>query len=200
MKKALKIGLTGGIGAGKSLVLKILKEKGIPVLQTDHLGHQLLEKREFSNSIVRHFGKKVLGKGGQIDRRKLGREVFQDASKRGKLNRLLHPEILKRVRSWVRRQSRTSFPLLVVEVPLLFESGFDRFFDGVLCVSAPLDLRRKRLLKRGLDPAEIKRWEKSQWPQSRKDRMADWVIFNQKSTKELKYAVNRWIESLVKKT
>ncbi len=200
MKQPLKIGLTGGIGAGKSLVLEFLQEKGIPVLQTDHLGHQLLGEKEFSKSIVRHFGKRILGSGGIIDRKKLGQVVFNQPTKREKLNRLLHPEILRRVEKWARHQAR-KVPralLLVVEVPLLFESGSDRLFDGILSVSAPLDLRRKRLLKRGLDLTEIKRREKSQWSQTRKNRAADWVIFNPRGRKELKYAVNRWLDSMKK--
>jgi dephospho-CoA kinase len=200
MKRPLKIGLTGGIGAGKSLVLELLREEGVPILQTDPLGHQLLAEKEFSRSVVRHFGQGVLGKNGKIDRGKLGQQVFSFPSKREKLNQLLHPEILRRVGDWAKRESRRMPPppLLVVEVPLLFESGSGRMFDGVLCVSAPLDLRRKRLLKRGLSLAEIKRREKSQWSQTRKNRAADWVIFNPQGRKELKYAVNRWLDSMKK--
>ena len=200
MNRPLKIGLTGGIGAGKSLVLDYLRDEGVPVLQTDHLGHQLLGEKEFSRSIVRGFGEGILGKNGKIDRQKLGREVFNDPSKREKLNKLLHPEILRRVEGWAGREARKNPRprLLVVEVPLLFESGSDRMFDGVLCISAPLDLRRKRLLKRGLEFKEIRRREKSQWPQTRKNQVADWVIFNRGGRKELKYAVIRWLESLNK--
>lgn len=200
MKRPPKIGLTGGIGAGKSLVLEFLRQKGIPVLQTDHLGHQLLGEKEFSRSIVRYFGKGVLGKNGKIDRGKLSLQVFSFPSKREKLNHLLHPEILRRVGDWAKREARRipPPPLLVVEVPLLFESGSNRMFDGILCVSAPLDLRRKRLLKRGLRLAEIKRREKSQWSQTKKNRAADWVIFNPWGRKELKCAVNRWLDSMKK--
>jgi len=196
VKRTLKIGLTGGIGAGKSLVLDILRDKGIPVLQTDHLGHQLLAEREFLRSIVRHFGKDILGSGGKIDRQKLGREVFQDPSQRKKLNRLLHPEILRRVAKWARRESGKSPQprLVVVEIPLLFESGSDRLFDGVLCVSVSLNVRRKRLLKKGLNLGEIKSREKAQWSQGRKNQAADWVIFNRGNRKELKYAVDRWLK------
>jgi dephospho-CoA kinase len=198
MKKTLKIGLTGGMGAGKSLVLDFLLEKGIPVLQTDHLGHQLLEEKRFSRSIIRHFGKGILEKDGRIDREKLGQQVFSSPLKRAKLNRLLHPEILRRVQAWASREARKipHPPLVVVEIPLLFESGSDRLFDRVLCVSAPLLLRRKRLIKKGLTLGEIKQREKSQWSQKRKNRAADWVIFNSGSRKELKYAVNRWLETM----
>lgn len=197
MKRTLKIGLTGGMGAGKSLVLEQLRKRGVPVLQTDHLGHQLLDEGKFSRLIVRHLGRQVLGKEGKIDRQKLGREVFRDHSKRQKLNRLLHPEILRRVAQWALRESRKSARprLVAVEIPLLFETGSDRLFDGVLCVSAPQEVRRKRLLKKGLNLAEIKRREKAQWPQTLKNRASDWVIFNRGSRKQLKYAVDGWLKN-----
>jgi dephospho-CoA kinase len=199
MKRPIKIGLTGGIGAGKSLVLEFLAEKGVPILQTDVLGHQLLREKNFSKKIVRQFGEDVTGKKGEIDRKKLGRVIFQDPAKRQQLNRLMHPEIRKRVRKWVQDQrgKKQPYPLVVVEVPLLFERGFNHFFDGVLCVSAPLSLRRKRLLKRGLRLAEIKKREIAQWTQSQKDKKADWVIFNQARIIDLKYAVKEWLEKIL---
>ena len=185
------------MGAGKSLVLDILRDKGVPGLQTDHLGHELLGESEFLKLIVRHFGKKILGTDGTVDRRQLGREVFLDPFKRKKLNRLLHPEILRRVGRWARKESRESPQprLVAVEIPLLFESGSDRLFDGVLCISAPLGLRRKRLLRKGLNLDEIKRREKAQWSQTRKNRASDWVIFNQGDRKQLKYAVDSWLKN-----
>ena len=200
MKRPLKIGLTGGIGSGKSLVLELLRREGVPVLQTDHLGHQLLGEKTFSSSVARKFGKGVLDAQGTIDRKKLGRIVFRQPALRLELNRLLHPEIRRRVKQWVDAQGRKTrpAPLVVVEVPLLFEYGFNRFFDGVLCVSAPVVLRRKRLLKRGWTLGDIRRREGSQWTQARKSREADWVIFNQGSRKELKYAVQHWLALIPK--
>lgn len=196
MKKPLKIGLTGGIGAGKSLVLKILEREGVPVLQTDSLGHRLLEEKKFSSSLFRIFGKSILDGEGKIDRQKLGEKVFQDPGGREKLNEIMHPEIRKRVAKWIEGQARRSLPfgLVVVEVPLLFERGFNRAFDGVLCVSAPLETRRKRLLKRGWDPVEIRKRERAQWSQTRKNKKADWIISNRRGTKELKAAVGRWLD------
>ena len=195
MKRPLKIGLTGGIGSGKSLVLELLRLEKVPVLQTDQLGHQLLGEKIFARSVARKFGKGVLDGKGTIDRKKLGEIVFRQPARRLELNRLLHPEIRRRVQQWVEAQGRKTRPatFVVVEVPLLFEYGFNRFFDRVLCVSAPPALRRKRLLKRGWTLGDIRRREGSQWTQARKNREADWVIFNQGSRKELKYAVQRWL-------
>jgi dephospho-CoA kinase len=196
MDKPLKVGLTGGLGAGKSLVLKLLQEKGIPVLQTDYLGHQVLKEKKFSKILTRQFGKGILNHRGIIDRKKLAALVFDSSNKRKKLNELLHPEVRKRVAQWINRTTHRvlPYPMLVVEVPLLFERGYNRAFDRVLCVSAPRVQRQQRLLKRGWDLAEIQRREKAQWSQTRKNSGADWIIFNQSGRKDLKYSVNRWLK------
>jgi dephospho-CoA kinase len=132
---------------------------------------------------------------GRVDRKKLGQSVFGDVRRRNKLNQLLHPEIRKRVAAWVDQKGRSKpTPLLVVvEVPLLFERGFYRFFDKNLSVSAPRKLRHWRLKKRGWAPQEILRREHSQWSQGRKDRMADWVIRNDKGLEKLKESVSQWL-------
>lgn len=186
------------MGAGKSLVLKFLKNRGVPVLQTDLLGHQLLRDKKFSKILLEHFGREILGERGQIDRAKLGRIVFEKPGEQKKLNALMHPKIRKKVTFWVRKHSEKSRPpaIVVVEVPLLFERGFYHWFDGSLCVSAPGRLRQERLLKRGWTLQEIRWREKFQWPQGKKDRKADWVIYNQGAPKDLKYAVDRWLETM----
>lgn len=196
MKRTLKIGLTGGIGSGKSLVLKMLTQSGVPVLQTDILGHQLLKKKIFVRKLVRKFGKSIVDRQGRIDRSKLAQLVFSDPEKRTWLNNLSHPLIRQEVARWVKTQGKKGYPMVVVEVPLLFERGYFRFFDGVLSVSAPRLVRRKRLLKRGWNYKEILRREKTQWPQKRKNKAADWVIINQGTQKDLKYAVNQWLVKL----
>lgn len=200
-KKPLKIGLTGGMGAGKSLVLELLKAKRIPVLQTDRLGHDLLMDRGFARTLSGRFGGVILGKGGRVDRVQLGRIVFRDPRKQRLLSALMHPVIRDQVKKWVEGQARRDPPppLVVVEVPLLFENGFNRWFDGSLCVSAPRLLRRQRLMGRGWTTAEIRRREKFQWSQQAKDEKADWVIHNRGSVQQLKYAVDRWLDSMKRK-
>ncbi len=190
-----KIGLTGGIGSGKSLVLGFLAERGFPVLQTDKIGHRLLRRRDLKRKLSLLFGRSILGQGGAIDRARLARDVFSDPVKRKKLERLLHPAIRREVSRWVRMEGgKPSRPALaVVEVPLLFEGGYHRWFDGTVCVSSSRSSRRERLRRRGWSLAEIRKRERSQWSQARKNRAADWVIFNPGSLKGLKYAVDRWL-------
>jgi len=196
MKRTLKIGLTGGIGSGKSLVLKMLARRGVPVLQTDILGHELLKKEIFAHKLILKFGKSILDKRGLVDRSRLARLVFSDPAKRSQLNKLSHPLIRQEVAQWIKSQEKKGQPIVVVEVPLLFERGYFRSFDRVLSVSAPLSVRRKRLLKRGWNYKEILRREKSQWPQKRKNEAADWVIINQGTPKDLKCSVNQWLMKL----
>ena len=196
-KGPLKIGLTGSPGAGKSLVLHFLAQKGVPTLQTDHLGHGLLRDKAFSGKLARRLGRGILGPQGLVDRQKLGALVFKDPRKREFLNRLIHPQIRVLVADWVKKKARSPKGLVVVEVPLLFERGFYKFFDGNLSVSAPRALRRKRLLRRGWDASEVHKRETAQLSQARKDRMADWVLVNDRSPAKTRKKVSLWI-SLVK--
>lgn len=195
-KRPLKIGLTGSPGAGKSLVLRFLTQKGVPTLQTDHLGHGLLRDKAFSGKLARLLGRGILDPRGLVDRQKLGALVFKDPQKRDLLNRSIHPKIRGLVKDWVRRKAGTSQGLVVVEVPLLFERGFYKFFDGNLSVSAPRALRLKRLSRRGWDTTEMRKRERAQWSQTRKDRMADWVLRNDRSPAETRKKVALWLSSV----
>jgi dephospho-CoA kinase len=196
MKEMVTVGLTGGIGSGKTSVLKLLKGRGVSILQTDVIGHQLLREKKIIKVLTKKFGKTILGKNGFIHRGKLAAIVFKDPKNQKKLNELIHPEIRKRVAKWIRLKGKEKLkmPLAVVEVPLLFERGYYRAFDQTLCVSAPRALRQKRLLKRGWSLEEIRRREKLQWTQARKNKKADEVIFNQSGRKDLKYAVGQWLK------
>lgn len=194
-KSQLKIGLTGGIGAGKSLALKAFQEKKIPVLQTDFLSHLLLHDRKIKARLVKAFGKDILDEDTVIDRKKLAQAAFQSARGQKKLNGIMHPAVRQGVARWVKQQARQKPAprLMVVEVPLLFERGFYRFFDSTISISADAQSRRKRLNQRGWSLSEIRRREALQWSQERKNQKADWVIYNQSSQKDLKYVLYNWV-------
>jgi dephospho-CoA kinase len=197
------VGLTGGIGAGKSEVLRILGGMGAAVLQADQVGHALLRERHFSKVLAAKFGKDILDTRGLVDRRKLGSIVFKSAGKRKALNQLLHPLIRQKIKRWVaeRQRLRRQPPFLaVVEIPLLFEGKGYPYLEGVLSVSASSAVRHRRLLGRGWNQSEILRREKGQWAQARKDKRAHWVIQNNGSLRELKEKVKRWLKQIDKKT
>jgi dephospho-CoA kinase len=191
----LVIGLTGGIGSGKSEVLGLFNKMKIPAIQTDLIGHELLESREIIRSLAESFGKSILAPDGKIDRRELAHRAFLNKSSQMKLNHLLHPAIQTRVETWVKDQSLKKDPpfILIVEVPLIFEAGYYRKFDGVISVSARCSLRLKRIFKRGWNGRELTKREHYQWTQDRKNKMADWVIHNNGSIKDLKKALFQWI-------
>lgn len=198
MRKPLVIALTGGIGAGKSSVLEIFGRKGVPVLQTDKIGHQLLLNDKVKRRIVKYFGNDVLKSDGEISRQNLAEKVFNDPNSHKTINRILHTGIRSEVKKWVEYQSASFLgsSFLIVEVPLVFEGGYYRWFDGILCVSARKSLRRKRLLKRGWSYFEALQRERLQWTQSRKDMMANWILYNNKARKSLLPQVENWLSEM----
>ncbi|HVM32131.1 MAG TPA: dephospho-CoA kinase [bacterium] len=196
-KSTRVVGLTGGIGAGKSEVLALLKAEGFPVLQADQVGHGLLADRAFARKIQKRFGPGVLDSRGRVDRRQLGRLVFAHPAERKALNQLLHPRIRQKIRAWVGKvkKYRKKPALAAVEIPLLFEGRGYSYLDGVLSVSAPASVRHRRLRARGWTAAEISRREKGQWSQSRKDARAHWVIRNSGSRQALRRRVEGWLQA-----
>jgi dephospho-CoA kinase len=192
------IGLTGGFGSGKSLALRIFRQKGIPVLQTDKVGHELLRDPEIVRALVKKFGNEIVSGRNRIDRKKLAKKAFQSFQSQKDINKILHPPIRQCVEKWVSIQTKKIKPnsILIVEMPLLFEAGYNHWFDRILCVSAPKAIRTKRLLKHGWTREEIKRRDKLQWPQNKKNQMADGVIFNTGSPGELRYTIQRWLRKM----
>lgn len=144
------IGLTGGIGSGKSLVAKILQEKyGADILLTDDIARKQMEPGGASyNEVVEYFGKEIVSEDGLIDRRKLAQIVFVDKEKRLKINEITHPKVLEEVMRTIQSlKNNSQIPYLVVETALMIEAGFDFICDEVWYVFTPEEERRKRLKK-----------------------------------------------------
>jgi dephospho-CoA kinase len=176
------------MGSGKTLSLTILgRLRGTRVLSTDEVGHGLLRRRDIVRKVRRAFGERVFT-GARVDRRKLAGLAFGDPVALGRLDRILHPAIRADVARWVSERKRKGDRLLLVEVPLLFEGRFERLFDGVLSISAPAALRRRRAGSRRF--AQRSRF---QWSQSQKDSRADWVVKNASTRGALKNALQRWV-------
>lgn len=142
------IGLTGGIGSGKSLVAKIMQERfGAVVLFTDDIAKELMEPGKASYlEVVEHFGKEILQENGAIDRGRLAGLVFEDKEKRLKINEITHPKVLAEVKSRIEALKKEGrVPYLVVETALMIEAGYDFICDEVWYVFTPEEERRKRL-------------------------------------------------------
>jgi dephospho-CoA kinase len=143
------IGITGGIGTGKSAVLNILeREHSAYVLEADKLAHKLMEPGEVSyNDIVKAFGEDILSEGKSIDRAKLGKIVFADEEKLNVLNRITHPNVKSAILSSIKEQERQNCQLYVIEAALLIQEGYRDICQEMWYVYAPLEVRVDRLCR-----------------------------------------------------
>jgi len=182
--KRFVVGLTGGIGTGKSSVLAEFERRGAAALSLDQLAHQQARPgREGHRAILRAFGRAVLDGKGRIDRRALGELVFRDKSARARLERAVHPPILREMGRLLSRMKG----IIVVDVPLLFEKGMQDRFDATVLVSCRPAAQVRRIVERdGLSAAEARRRMAAQWPLARKRALADYMIDNDRSLPELR--------------
>lgn len=183
------LGLTGGIGAGKTLVTKYLVRKKIPVIDADKIAHTLTKKGAPGlKRLIRTFGDRILTKQKTLDRTQLSSIVFSDRRERLRLESILHPlirnEILRQLDQFRRRGKK----LVILSAALLFEVGLQRLVDASILVSAPLSVRKKRL------KPSLHRRMRAQMSERRKQSLADYVIDNA-GTKAATYKqVNRLLK------
>ncbi|WP_456411900.1 dephospho-CoA kinase [Oceanithermus sp.] len=192
------VGLTGSIGSGKSTVARLLEALGAEVVEADALARQARRERE--QEICRAFPEACTD--GRLDDRALAASVFADPAALRRLEALVHPRVRELIRERVEvARAREGEGLLVVEVPLLFETGWNPGYDGVLVVAAPDGLRVERVRQRsGLDLEAFRQRDQAQLPQSEKIARADWVIWNDTDLDTLKARVRRWYEEVVGET
>jgi len=184
------IGITGGIGSGKSTVAKFLAEMGAVILDADRLGHEVLRDSDVWQQVVTVFGKGIIAADGSIDRRKLGEIVFNDAAARDKLNRITHPRIGEMTRSRLEEYRRQGIKAVVLEIPLLVEAGGTNLVDEVWVTVAPEAVVISRLRGRnGLSEAESRARIQSQISSPERIKHADVVIDTNCTLDELKAKV-----------
>lgn len=173
------VGLTGGIGSGKTTVAALFAQKGAFVIDTDVIAREVVAPPSPLVEVIRReFGDAVIGTDGHVDRPALARIIFGNEQKRLRLNQLMHPAILKRVLSAIGTQSPST--VIVIVVPLLFESEFESNCDRVVAVIAPPDLRRQRIAERdGLTGTEIEARMRAQLPEAEYERRADVIVRNE---------------------
>jgi len=170
------IGLTGGIGSGKTTVANYFKELGIPVYIADVEGKKITESPKILKSIKDAFGSAVFDEE-RLNRQKVSQIVFNDSEKLKQLNSIIHPEVEKHFMNWVNNHS--NFPLVVKETALLFESGSYKKCDYVITVIAPLEDRINRVIKRDAITREnvLKRID-NQWSDEDRIRNSHYIIDN----------------------
>ena len=198
----LVIGLTGGIGTGKSEVSRILGELGAAVIDADKVGHQAYRPHsEAWDEVVATFGADILQPTGEIDRKRLGALVFGDAEAMARLNAIMHPRMQRMIEDEIDRICGDGSHAVVVEAALLFEAGWERLVDEVWVTSSPEDLVLERLRRRnGLPDEEIRRRIGSQLPSEERSRRADVVIVNSGTSQELRDEVEGlWSGRVIRK-
>lgn len=172
----LKIGLTGGIGSGKSTVAKIFEILGIPVYYADDAARKLMnENEEVRSAIIQHFGKESYA-DGKLNRSHLASQVFTNKEKLDLLNSLTHPATIRDANNWMQKQTS---PYIIKEAALIFESGSAEHLDYVIGVYTPAALRIKRTMDRDHIPREevMKRMSR-QIDEEMKMKLCDFVITN----------------------
>ena len=172
----LKIGLTGGIGSGKTTVAKIFELLGVPVYYADEASKRLYHtNRELRQGLIKYFGKDVYT-GDQLNRSKLAAIVFNDPVKLELLNSLVHPITIKDAEEWMKQQT---MPYVIKEAALLFEAGSASGLDHIIGVSAPQHLRIKKVIHRdGVTREEVLSRMQRQMDEETKMLLCDFVIKN----------------------
>ncbi len=185
------IGLTGGIGSGKSAVSRFLAELGAVVIDADKVGHEAFKSgAELWREVVAAFGKQVLTPGGDIDREKLGKIVFNNPEPLARLNRIMHPRMYDMVKAQIEEYRRQGVDVVVLEVILLIEAGWTSLVDEVWVTVAPEDAVVEHLKQqRGLSEEQIRARIRSQLSAEERVKHADMVINNDCSLAELRTRV-----------
>lgn len=175
MKNILMVGLTGNYGSGKSYVLEQFKELGAIIINSDELVREILKREEIRREVSGLLGERVLNPDGDLNRKVIGDIVFKDAFLRLKLEDIIHPEVFKEIERIIKGIKEG---IVIVEVPVLFERGYQNRFDRIITVYADDLTILKRLEAKGISRNEIlMRWN-NQFPYDKKIRCSDFVIDN----------------------
>ena len=174
------IGLTGGIATGKSTVSRMLVEAGLAVLDADLIAREVVQVGEPAyKEIVQAFGSEILARDGSIDRQLLGRLIFAEPSLRQCLNQITHPRIMETIKDRLALFRAQGTPLVILDIPLLFETGMEAMVDEVWVVACDEDIQARRLQNRdGLSPGEVRARLRAQMPLAEKIKSAQRVIDN----------------------
>ncbi|MFD0673477.1 dephospho-CoA kinase [Cohnella sp. GCM10027633] len=192
----MNIGLTGGIATGKSTVANLLAARGANVIDLDRIAREIVEPGQPALArIAERFGQAVLREDGSLDRKKLGAIVFADEGERKALESITHPAIRSVMKERMANYEREEpSKLVVVDVPLLYESGLESYYDEVMVVYVPRDEQLRRLMKRdGMSAEDAEKRLSAQMDIEEKKSRADIVIDNAGNSEHTKRQVERWM-------
>ncbi|WP_221028926.1 dephospho-CoA kinase [Actomonas aquatica] len=190
----MTIGVTGGMGCGKSTVTKLLAELGYPLIDSDQVVRdEILTDPEVVDLARQRWGAEVLTAEGLLDRAAIAQRVFADAEELEALESWVHPRLYAR---WRERMEAAPDQSWVIEVPLLFEKGLENWFDFIVCVASSADVQLARLTQRGVPHALAEQRISKQLPLARKTVLADLVLWNDGTLPFLREQVDALHEEL----
>ena len=175
------VGITGGIGSGKSTVCNIFRVLGIPVYEADAEAKKLYDLPEVVAELKKVFGGHYFSKSGELDKRKFADLIFNDETALQKINDIVHPYVKKSFREW--KKAHNDKPYVLKEAAILFESGSDKGCDKVITVTAPDNVRLKRVMARDQRTADqVKKIMGKQWSDAERVKRSDFVIVNDETS------------------
>lgn len=195
----LVVGLTGGIASGKSTVSGLFVEAGVPVICADELAREVVKAGSPGLAeIQRAFGEEVIDLQGELDRAAMARVVFHHADRRGLLESIIHPRVAEEKRKRLTELQRQGYSVAIVDVPLLYETGWDQFFDLVIVVTVSRETQEERLRARdGMSREDATARLDAQMPIEEKARRADRVVDNSGSMAHTREQVDVLVKELM---
>jgi dephospho-CoA kinase len=171
------VGITGGIGSGKTTVCKIFELLGVPVFYADDEAKKFYDTKKVKLKVIKMFGKKVLENNRRIDKKKLAEIVFSDTHSLKKINAIIHPEVRREFNEWKKKQKGKKY--MIKEAAIMIESGAYKELDYLISINSPKQLRIKRLLsKNNITISEIKKRIKQQISDAEREKYSDAIILN----------------------
>ena len=195
------IGLTGGMGSGKSTVADCLRSNGIPVIDADVIAHKIMNEESTLDKIHKIFGKNVFDKDGSLNKVKFSSVLFTNTVKRKKLNEFVHPKVWTEMMDETEKYVTKGSKVIFLDVPLLIESGWHTRVNETWLVKADYNERIARLrLRTNLSTEEIKKRIEIQMPESEKEEYADKIINNDGTIEETEKQVIEELQKIIEKT
>ena len=195
------IGLTGGMGSGKSTVADCLRSNGIPVIDADVIAHKIMNEESTLDKIHKIFGKNVFDKDGSLNKVKFSSVLFTNTVKRKKLNEFVHPKVWDEMMNETEKYVTEGSKVIFLDVPLLIESGWHTRVNETWLVKADYNERIERLrLRTNLSTEEIKKRIEIQMPESEKEEYADKIINNDGTIEETEKQVIEELQKIIEKT
>ena len=196
----LKVGITGGIGSGKSIVSNFFSNWGAYIFDADKQAKNILLKNETAQSeIISEFGSDVINVNNKIDKKKLSRVAFQDEDNQLKLNTIIHPYVFQEIdKQFEKILNAGKHDIFVIDAALIYESGADTHMDYVILICSKIGLRTERVLERGkIDRDQFLQRVNLQWSDKDKIQLADFVIYNNDTKEKLEQQTKTVFNNLI---